>query len=206
MAGAGRKVFTAGDVLTASQVQDYLQDQAVMVFASDAARTSGIASPSEGMLALSTDTDLVNYYNGTAWVSALPIGAWTAYTPTISGITFGTGSTTTFSFCQIGKTVHVRGLLSLGTGGTVTGTNFFSMPVTASSFYSSTFIPIGVVAFTNLSSYFPGTCYTASNTSVTAFAHNAAGTITVNSTPTSISPFTWAVNHKFILSFTYEAA
>jgi len=32
MAGLGRKVFAAGEVLTAANVQGYLQDQAVMVF------------------------------------------------------------------------------------------------------------------------------------------------------------------------------
>lgn len=67
MAGAGRKVFTAGDVLTASQVQDYLQDQAVMVFAGTAARSSAIASPSEGMFAVLTDVDQLTYYNGSTW-------------------------------------------------------------------------------------------------------------------------------------------
>jgi hypothetical protein len=67
MAGAGRKVFTAGDVLTASQVQDYLQDQAVMNFATNAARSSAIASPTEGMVSYIADTNEVDVYNGTSW-------------------------------------------------------------------------------------------------------------------------------------------
>jgi hypothetical protein len=69
MAGAGRKVFTAGDVLTASQVQDYLQDQAVMVFAGTAARSAAIATPTEGMLSYQKDTDAIEAYDGTNWVN-----------------------------------------------------------------------------------------------------------------------------------------
>jgi hypothetical protein len=49
MAGLGRKVFTAGDVLTASDVQNYLMDQTVMNFAGTAARSSAIATPTTGM-------------------------------------------------------------------------------------------------------------------------------------------------------------
>lgn len=50
MSGLGFRTFTAGSVLTAAQVQGYLQDQAVMVFATTAARTSALASPTQGMV------------------------------------------------------------------------------------------------------------------------------------------------------------
>jgi len=69
MAGLGRKTFSPGDVLTSSDVQNYLMDQSVMVFAGTAARTSAIPSPSAGMVAYSTATQL-QVYNGTAWVDA----------------------------------------------------------------------------------------------------------------------------------------
>jgi hypothetical protein len=69
MAGLGRKTFSPGDVLTSSDVQGYLMDQSVMVFAGTAARTSAIPSPSAGMVAYSTATGL-QLYNGTAWVAA----------------------------------------------------------------------------------------------------------------------------------------
>lgn len=49
MPGLGRKIFTAGDVLTASDVQNYLMDQSVMTFAGTAARSSAIATPTTGM-------------------------------------------------------------------------------------------------------------------------------------------------------------
>jgi hypothetical protein len=67
MAGLGRKTFTAGDILTAAQVQGYLQDQSIMVFAGTAARASAIASPSEGMFTYLSDTNALEYYDGAAW-------------------------------------------------------------------------------------------------------------------------------------------
>jgi hypothetical protein len=67
MAGAGFKTFTAGEVLTAADVNSYLMQQAVLVFASDAARTSAVASPTEGMLSYLKDTDTVQSYSGSAW-------------------------------------------------------------------------------------------------------------------------------------------
>jgi hypothetical protein len=67
-----RKVFTAGEVLAASDVNDFLMDQTVMVFAGAAARGSAIPTPSEGMYAHLNDTDALEYYDGSDWVSAIP--------------------------------------------------------------------------------------------------------------------------------------
>lgn len=69
MAGAGFKTFTAGDVLSASDVQTYIMDQAFMVFAGTAARGSAIASPSEGMFTYLADTDSIEYYDGSDWTA-----------------------------------------------------------------------------------------------------------------------------------------
>lgn len=70
MAGAGYKLFSTGDVLSASDVNLYLQQQTVMVFASAAARTTALASVlAEGMVTYLKDTDVVEIYTGAAWVS-----------------------------------------------------------------------------------------------------------------------------------------
>lgn len=70
MAGAGYKLFSTGDVLSASDVNTYLQQQTVMVFASAAARTTALASVlAEGMVSYLKDTDVVEIYTGAAWVS-----------------------------------------------------------------------------------------------------------------------------------------
>jgi hypothetical protein len=69
MAGLGRKVFAAGDILTAAQVQGYLQDQTIMVFSSSGARGSAIPSPSQSMFAYLTDDSTLYTYNGFDWAA-----------------------------------------------------------------------------------------------------------------------------------------
>jgi hypothetical protein len=64
-----RKVFVAGEILTAADVNTNLMDQAVMVFDDSAARGSAIPSPSEGMVTYLKDTDAVEKWTGAAWVS-----------------------------------------------------------------------------------------------------------------------------------------
>lgn len=107
MAGAGYKLFQTGDVLTAAQVNTYLNEQTVMVFASAAARTSALTSVlAEGMVSYLQDTNAVEVYDGSAWVS---IGA----SGDITGVTAGTG------------------ISGGGTSGTVTITNDMATTITA---------------------------------------------------------------------------
>jgi len=72
MAGLGRKVFSAGDILTAADVDGYLMDQTVMKFASAAARSSVIGTAvAAGMVSYRTDGTVLEFYNGSAWA---PVG------------------------------------------------------------------------------------------------------------------------------------
>lgn len=96
MAGAGYKLFQTGDVLTAAQVNTYLNEQTVMVFASAAARTSALTSVlAEGMVSYLQDTNAVEVYDGSAWVSVGSSGDITGVTTgTDSGLTGGVTSGT----------------------------------------------------------------------------------------------------------------
>lgn len=69
MAGAGFKDFQAGEVLTAVDVDTYLMQQTIMVFAGTAARGSAIGTPTEGMFTWLKDTDSLEYYDGTSWTA-----------------------------------------------------------------------------------------------------------------------------------------
>lgn len=70
MAGAGYRLFATGDVLTAAQVNTYLQQQTVMVFADSSARTTALSGViAEGMVSYLQSDDTVYVYNGSAWVS-----------------------------------------------------------------------------------------------------------------------------------------
>ena len=85
MAGAGYKLFATGDVLTAAQVNTYLMQQTTMVFASSAARTSALSGVlAEGMLSYLTDTNALQYYDGSAWQDVSNPGD-------ITEVTAGTG-------------------------------------------------------------------------------------------------------------------
>jgi len=79
MSGLGRKVFEANEVLTAADVNGYLMDQAVMVFADSAARSSAIPTPTQGMVAYLQDTSTLQVY-GTAWADVSSPGDITAVT------------------------------------------------------------------------------------------------------------------------------
>ena len=103
MAGAGTKLFVAGDVLTAAQVNTYLQDQVIMRFASSAARDAafgGAGEPTlaEGMFCYLLDTNEFLYYTGAAWSavdtsvdsSKIPLATVT----TAGDLILGTGNAT----------------------------------------------------------------------------------------------------------------
>lgn len=66
MAGAGFKLFADGDVLTASEVNTFIMQQQIMVFADATARDAAITSPAEGMFAYLKDTDALMVYTN-AW-------------------------------------------------------------------------------------------------------------------------------------------
>lgn len=87
---AGYKLFNTGDVLTAAQVQNNLQNQTIMFFASAAARDASApltAALTEGMFCYLADTDTTLYYDGAAWES---FG-----TGDVTGLTAGAGITIT---------------------------------------------------------------------------------------------------------------
>jgi len=78
-----RKVFTAGSVLTASDVNTFLMDQSVMTFAGTAARGSAIGTAVEGMLTWLEDSNKYQYYNGSSWADLITV----ATTPTNATVT-----------------------------------------------------------------------------------------------------------------------
>jgi hypothetical protein len=67
MAGAGFKTFSAGAVLTATEVNTYLMQQATQTYANNAARSSAVPVPSEGMVSYLSDSNIVETYDGANW-------------------------------------------------------------------------------------------------------------------------------------------
>lgn len=65
---AGRKVFQPATILTAADVNNYLMDQSVMVFAGTAARGSAIGTAvTEGMVTYLEDSNSIEFWNGAQW-------------------------------------------------------------------------------------------------------------------------------------------
>jgi hypothetical protein len=132
-----RKTFTPGEVLSASNVNTFLMDQAVMTFTNSTARASAIGTASQGMLTYLANSNTYEYWNGTAYVPLLGAGATngtitTAYTATANnagGFLLTTGSSaitiTITDVFNIGDRVDVvrdgSGTVSISAGSGVTG-------------------------------------------------------------------------------------
>jgi hypothetical protein len=64
------KLFSTGEVLTAANVNSYLMNQTVMVFATAAARTTALSGVlAEGMISYRSDAKVLEIYNGTTWIT-----------------------------------------------------------------------------------------------------------------------------------------
>lgn len=99
MAGAGYKLFQTGDVLTASEVNTYLQQQVTMVFANSTARTSALSGVlAEGMMSYLQDTNQVEVYDGSSWVAVGNIGDITAVNTNSPLTGGGTSGSLTLSY------------------------------------------------------------------------------------------------------------
>jgi hypothetical protein len=135
MAGLGRKVFTAGDVLTASDVQNYLMDQTVMNFAGTAARSSAIATPTTGMTTYIGTTGTASIpqlevYTGSAFQT--PYGLTLVASATVSGAAsvsinnvFTTAYPTYVIESNLQFTNATQASFKLRSAGTDNSTNYF---------------------------------------------------------------------------------
>ena len=64
----GFKTFTTGEVLTAADTNGYLM-QGIWTFANATARDAAVTSPQEGNTCYLKDTDVIQVYSGSAWVT-----------------------------------------------------------------------------------------------------------------------------------------
>lgn len=73
MAGAGYRSFSPNTVLTADQVQNFLMDQSVQVYADATERDTTLTGVvSEGMVAYLEDSNKLFTFNGSAWEEVTP--------------------------------------------------------------------------------------------------------------------------------------
>ena len=129
MAGSGFKVFAAGEVLTAANVNGYLMEQSVMVFAGTAARGSAIGTAvSEGMVTYLTDSNSITVYDGSAWQQVYPSATSAVNSITAAYTAAASDANDTIYVASGTVTVTVPDVLAVGeridiwrnAGGTVT--------------------------------------------------------------------------------------
>jgi len=117
--GSGFKDFSAGDVLTATDVDGYLMRQGVMVFASTSARDTALSGNlEEGMHAFNTDDDELWHYDGSAWVGVYT--AWTTFTPAWTNLTPG-NATVSFHYRYVAGSMEISGSLTWGSTTSASG-------------------------------------------------------------------------------------
>jgi hypothetical protein len=139
MAGKGKKTFVAGEVLLAQDVNDYLMDQSVMNFASSAARSSAIPTPTTGMVSYVGDTGSdsatnativdvpqIQAYTGSAWqnMDGLTLVAKATIGTTVSAVTVTDAFSATYENYKIvvsGGVGSANLAINLTLGATTTG-------------------------------------------------------------------------------------
>jgi len=116
------KVFTNGSVLNASEINDNLMNQSVMVFSNSTARAAALTAPVEGMLTWLEDSNKYQYRNGSgAWVDLGGGGAILQIVSVTKSDTFSVASTSmtdmtglTASITPSSSSSKVLVILSLG--------------------------------------------------------------------------------------------
>ncbi len=131
--------------------------------------------------------------------------AWATWTPSWTNFTKGS-ATIIARYCQIGKLVTCRLVVTLAADSSVSGVITFSLPVTAVAGYNYLDkVGIGSILDNGTAVFMAG----ARIDSTTTCCLDALVSSTTYLEPTNTSatvPMTWAVNDQFRLTFTYEAA
>lgn len=131
----GRFAFTAGAVLTAAQLKDYLMDQAVQRYADASARNTAVSTVlTEGLVTLQKDVNSITVYTGSAWSTVGPLyGGGTSFTPTVTqsgGVTITLNNSTYF---RLGRLVVWT--FAINITGSGTGANDVSLSIPVASAY-----------------------------------------------------------------------
>lgn len=137
-------------------------------------------------------------------------GAWSTWTPTLTGITLGNG-TLEARYLQIGKLVVFNFYFKAGSTSTFSATNFsFTLPVAArfTADFTQTAFPCvihdaGAAVYIGIGVVGGGS---ASNTVCDIYAHNASGTYAFAGGVNNTAPMTWTTNDKVVVHGTYESA
>lgn len=106
------KTFVNGFPLNASELNEYLMSQVVAVFDTSSERSAAITAPTEGQLSYLTNSNVFQYYNGSAWVDLIVTG--TVSDKSANYTTAATDSGNTIRSTGSAITVTVSNTLTVG--------------------------------------------------------------------------------------------
>lgn len=132
-------------------------------------------------------------------VDAQGTGDWSAYTPTLTGVTLGNG-TISGSKTQHGKVVHFESLIVLGSTSVVTGAITITLPANCIPGSAGQMMGHSVAFDASAGQFYPGTNLVASATAIGLYSGSPL-------VPYQVTvPFTWATGDQIFVRGTYKAA
>jgi hypothetical protein len=204
---AGYKDWSAGNVLTAADLEDYTVKQSVMRFADASARNTALSGVlTEGLVAYLIDSNTWTVYTGAAWSTVGPVhGALSTWTPAVVQSGSATLTVTYADYSRVGRMVSGQFHVAI-TGGAAVSSNAItvSLPVTAKGSSASYHIGSGSIFDASASLRYWGALTLASTTT---FNITNAST-TTNGLLYGAATFTAALAASDTISghFHYEAA
>jgi len=177
----------------ADGTQDALTQKANMGVGTSTQRVAALSKFPNGALWYDTTTDSDWRKLGGAWEQ---LGQWTAYTPTITGLTLGNG-TATGRYHRIGDTVHLH--ISIDIGSTTTmGSAAIALPFATLSEVGGVATLIRVGGSRQLGQ----ARVNGSTVIVYAVVPSTGNNVSLDAT----TPFTWTADSFILVDATYEAA
>ena len=194
----------AGTTITASWANANVRDQVVTPFSSTTARDSAITAPVAGMVCVTTDTNTVWTYSGSAWVQSVPNGAWTTWTPTLQQAGVVTATVTHAVYGRWGRLIIATYRLTVTGAGTANNAVQVILPVTAARAQGS--LGVGTIFDASVGLIYTGSAVLTSTTAQQFEGHG--GGVSVNSLGATGSYFTAALAAGDVVTatITYEAA
>jgi len=192
MAGLGIKNFTS-EVLTSSDVDGYLMQQGIPVFASAAARdsayTAASVTPADGMFCYTTDANTLWSYDGSTWNAALtstPTSYVTETNANWTNLVPGNGTTVADIQAVSLKQLRYKGQITFGSTSSIGGAVTLTIPAGLTGSAQGV---IGHALYNDTGTrlYQGSTSVTPSDTEI-AFAHSESGDSGLLG---ATSPFTW---------------
>lgn len=136
-------------------------------------------------------------------------GAWKSWTPTWTNLTVG-NAVQNFKYTQIGKTIHIRGYITLGSTSSMGTGPTFTLPVTAKDTNKGTATgvsPFGSIKIEdNTTTNMIGGLYFNSTTVAVPNVYSASGSYVTDAQISATVPMTWVSGDELRVIGTYEAA